>query len=259
VRARGHARHRDHLNQFHLEEITRPEDPRLGDAAALLERTFTDPNSVLGLDRIRQFLSEPASAPAPRHFHVIAAVSADAARVLGLSIFSYVPRANCGFSEYLVVDQQIRGRGLGRALFDRRKATLDADARRGAQAACNGVFIEVDSPWRTPPALLAADSFDAHERLRIFAHLGFRRVSMPYVQPPLAPDKAPVEHLDLLFAPWATRPRGESELSARWIVDTLAPIWSAWAPSVAATYLGQLQQQLTGVRDVALVDPVSPT
>jgi hypothetical protein len=57
VRARGHARHRDHLNRFHLEEITRPEDPRLGDAAALLERTFADPNSVLGLDRIRQFLS----------------------------------------------------------------------------------------------------------------------------------------------------------------------------------------------------------
>jgi hypothetical protein len=82
---------------------------------------------------------------------------------------------------------------------------------------------------------------------------------MAYVQPPLAPDKAPVEHLDLLFAPWATRPRAESELSARWIVDTLAPIWSAWAPSVAATYLAQLQQQLTDVAYVALVDPMSPT
>ncbi|HEY2593507.1 MAG TPA: hypothetical protein VGK33_06380, partial [Chloroflexota bacterium] len=247
MRPRGHARHRDHLTQFRLEEITGPEDARLGDLAALLERTFADPNSVLGLDRIRQFLSEPAGNDAQRRFHVVAAESADAARILGLSIFSYVPRANCGFSEYMVVDQHLRGRGLGRALFDRRKATLDADASRHAQSACNGVFIEVDSPWRTPPELLAADSFDAHERLRIFRHLGFRRVSLAYVQPPLAPDKAPVEHLDLLFAPWATRPRGESELSARWIVDTLAAIWSAWAPSVAPTYLAQLQQQLTGV------------
>jgi hypothetical protein len=226
--------------------------------AALLERTFADPNSVLGLDRIRQFLSEPAD-DAPRRFHVLAAESADASRVLGLSICSYVPRSNCGFSEYLVVDEHTRGRGLGRTLFDRRKAVLDADASRYAHTACNGLFIEVDSPWRAPPEVLAADSFDAHERLRIFRHLGFRRVSIAYVQPPLAPDKAPVEHMDLLFAPWAAEARSRARLQTNWIVDTLEPIWSAWAPASAREYLAQLQEQLTGACDVALVDPLNPT
>src|SRR5262249_11948361 len=158
-----------------------PEDPRLIELADLLARTFPDSNSVLGLDRIRQFLAD-GSQPAPqaaslaahdnaRRFRVLVAQDGASARVLGLSIFSYVPRANCGFSEYLVVEQSQRGHGLGRKLFDARRALLDADARAHDQSACDGLFIEVDSPWRTPPALLAAESVDAMERLRIFDHL----------------------------------------------------------------------------------------
>jgi hypothetical protein len=177
-------------------------------------------------------------------------------------MFSYIPRAICGFSEYLVVDQPLRGQGVGRALFDRRKALLDADARRGGRPACNGLFIEVDSPWRTPPELLAADGFDATERLRVFQHLGFQRVSLAYVQPPLAPGKAPVDHMDLLFAPWtsaaADGPFDAARVSATWIVATLETIWSAWAPPLSGPYLGQLQRQLGTRPDVPLVDPLNP-
>ncbi len=254
MRARSDARDRHLLNQLRVAEITRPEDARLGDLVALLERTFTDPNAVLGLDRIRQFLSDNVRG-GPRLFHVL--VADVATRIVGLSIFSYVPRSNCGFSEYLVVDQDLRGQGLGRMLFEKRKALLDVDAVGHGHRASNGLFIEVDSPWRTPPDLLAADTFDAVERVRIFDHLGFRRVAIAYVQPPLAPGKAPVDHMDLLFAPWSTDHPSDS-MDAAWITATLEAIWSAWAPGESSVHLAQLRQQLTGGPRVALVDPLNP-
>ena len=257
MRARGDARGRRSLTPpigVRIDEITRPGDPRLGDVVALLERTFTDPNSVLGLDRLREFLSAPTG-DVPRDFHALVAQASAPARVVGLSIFSYVPSSNCGFSEYLVVEESLRGQGEGRALFDSRKTVLDADALRYGNLDCNGLFIEVDSPSRTPPELLAADSFDATQRLRVFRHLGFRRVAIAYVQPPLAPGKAPVDHMDLLFAPWASDAPTDT-ISAAWIVATLRAIWSAWAPSVADAYLTQLEGQLRGARTVGLGDPL---
>jgi GNAT superfamily N-acetyltransferase len=260
VRARGDARGCHLLTRpagVHIDEITHPDDPRLSDLAALLERTFADPNSVLGLDRLREFLSGHTREPS-REFHVIVAQNRDTADVVGLSIFSYVPKSNCGFSEYLVVDHHLRGQGQGRALFDRRKTVLDAAAARRGHGACRGLFIEVDSPWRTPRALLDAESFDAMDRLRVFGHLGFRRIAIAYVQPPLAPGKAPVNTMDLLFAPWSSDARRDA-ISTDWIAATLGPIWSAWAPSVAEAYLAQLDEQLRGAPLAALVDPQDPT
>jgi hypothetical protein len=242
------------LKDVRLEEVTGPRDPRLGDLAQLLLRTFADPDSVLGLDRIQEFLSEGRS-NSRRDFHVLLAESSNAAAVVGASIFSYVVSSNCGFSEYLVVDAALRQRGLGRGLFDRRKMTLDAVALRHGQDACHGLFIEVDSPSRTPPELLSAESLDATERLRIFQHLGFHRVAVPYVQPPLAPDKKPVDYMDLLFAPWSTETPADS-IPAEWIFDTLAAIWSAWTPASFGAYLADLRRRVTTSR-VALVDPLS--
>jgi len=201
VRPRGDAGDRHLLSDIRLDEVTGPEDPRLDDLVALLQRTFADANSVLGSDRIREFLSEGAVGGL-RRFHVLVASEIDqhVARVVGTSIFSYVRRSNCGFSEYLAVDAALRQRGLARALFDRRQAVLDADAGLNGQRGCHGLFIEVDSPWRTPAALLELESLDPVERLRVFAHFGFRRVDVRYVQPPLAADKLVVDHMDLLFS-----------------------------------------------------------
>ncbi|HEY1293685.1 MAG TPA: hypothetical protein VGJ60_11430 [Chloroflexota bacterium] len=244
------------LTNIRLGEVTRPEDPRLGDLSRLLERTFADPNSVLGLDRIQQFLSESAT-DGPRRFHVTVAEHRGPPEVVGLSIFSYVVRSNCGFSEYLVVDQFLRQRGLARALFDQRKAILDADAVRHGHAACSGLFIEVDNPWRTPADLLARESFDPVERLRVFAHFGFRRVALAYTQPPLAPDKDAVDHMDLLFVPWARASQTDA-IPSEWILRTLEPIWSAWTPESAGTYLERLRRELT-TPTVALIDPLNTT
>lgn len=214
----------------------------------LLARTFADPNSVLGLDRMQEFLNQdPASTG--RVFNIL--VSEDASgRVIGGSVFSYVAASNCGFSEYLVLEPAARGQGLGRKLFDRRGAILDEHANRHGNIRCRGVFIEVDSPERTPPELLAAETMDATRRLRVFGHLGFKRVDVAYVQPPLGADKQAVDYLDLLFAPspWSL-PMGV--IPVDWILETVAPIWTAWTP-LASQYLQEMRERIGSARLVSL-------
>jgi GNAT superfamily N-acetyltransferase len=231
-----------------LSELRDPLDPRLTQLSALLNATFPDPNSVLGPDRIKEFLAEKGGS---RRFTVV--VSEEDQAVVGGTIFSYVPGSNCGFSEYIVADRRRRGLGLGRQLFDARKAILDELAARHGLGKCHGLFIEADNPKRTPSEFADAEratALEAYERLRLFAHLGFHRVDIPYVQPPLAVDKEPVDYLDLLFAPWT----GEAHhIPADWIFDTVEPIWSAWSPATFATHLARLKARVLA-SDVHLLD-----
>lgn len=210
-----------------IRRLRGPDDGLLNAVAHLLEDTFSDPNTTLGVDRMREFLASPQHSPG-REFFILTAN--DARHLLGVTIFSYVPASNCGFSEYLVVRRDARGQRVGRHLFDARLDRLHAAARQVGHPHARGLFIEVENPSRTPPDVLEAErstAMDPDERLRLFAHLGFRRVDLRYVQPPLAAGKQPVDYLDLLFrphTPCATIPRA-------WIVETLEPIWRAWAPT----------------------------
>src|SRR5207247_2130001 len=233
LKVRTEYNHRASSCNVRLKEIVSPDDPDLKDLSALMDITFADPNTVLSLDRMQEFLA--ANQPgAPRRFCVL--VASDPARdrpVVGGSVFSYVERSNCGFSEYLLADHAARGRGLGRQLFEGRKAMLDAEARRVGHAACNGVFIEVDDPERSPKAFVGAEretALDAWERRRLFDHLGFRHVPVPYVQPALGPGKRAIDYLDLLFATWQPEAIARGRIPNDWIFDTLEVIWSAWSP-----------------------------
>jgi GNAT superfamily N-acetyltransferase len=211
--------------------------------------TFADPNVVLGLDRMQEFLAANER-NTERRFHVLSA--RDGEQVVGLSVFSYARASNCGFSEYIVVVSTARGTGLGRKLFDRRKAILDADARQAGEQRCRGLFIEADDPRRVPPEHVTAEretAIDPVERRRIFAHLGFWRIDVPYVQPPLAAGKAAVDYLDLLFAPWDGN---QNDISAQAVLDTLRPIWGAWAPRECEDHLARLARYLGG-RSTALL------
>jgi len=207
-----------------LVDIQDPHDPLVRSVADLLLEVFADPNTVLGADRLREFL---ASSAAERKFNILAL--SDNQRLAGATVFSYVPRSNCGFSEYLVLRGAERARGLGRMLINARRTRLEADARAAGFEACNGLFIEADNPDRTPTPLLQAEretAIDAVERLRMFGHLGFFRVDFTYVQPPLAAGKTAVDYLDLLFAPFSGSMR---EVPANWVIDTLTPVWRGWA------------------------------
>jgi GNAT superfamily N-acetyltransferase len=228
-----------------LREIVAAEDPALGELSVLLARTFADPNVVLSADRLRTFLRDNR-ADGPREFCVLVAEStAPASRLRGGTVFSYVPAAGCGFSEYLVVDAARRGEGLGRRLVEARTARLDTAARAAGLPAAHGTFIETDDPRRIPAELARLErqtAMDPVARVRLFAHLGFRLVDVPYVQPPLGPGQAAVDYLQLLFAPAAP---DRQELPTEWLLATLEPIWTAWAPDTAAAQLARLRVSLT--------------
>jgi GNAT superfamily N-acetyltransferase len=237
-----------------LKQIDNPDDPQLAEVHSLLAEILADPNTVLGLDRLREFLA--ANRPsAPRRFYVLVA-SDPSDRIIGATIFSYVVASNCGFSEYIVTAGDVRGGGVGRQLVDGRKALLDTAARQhGLGTTCRGVFIEVDNPDRTPADLLAQEqetALDAHERWRIFDHLGFRRVDLAYVQPALGEGKAAVDYMDLMFLAWDAATRDAARIPAAWILDTVQVIWSSWAPRTWATHHAILKTQL-GTAEVALL------
>jgi hypothetical protein len=224
-----------------MRRLSDPDDPDLEAMAGLLQAVFPDPNTVLGLDRLREFVAERG---ANRVFNAM--VARDTGNVVGCTVFSYVPASNCGFSEYIAADQRVRGGGLGRALFDARRAVLDEQARSAGRGACNGLFIEADNPARVPTALGEQErqtAMDAAERLSVFAHFGFKRVDVAYVQPPLAVEKAAVSYMDLLFAPW----RGQaSAIDSAWIIETLEPIWRAWSADTWAVELSALRERIRG-------------
>jgi hypothetical protein len=97
----------------------------------------------------------------------------------------------------------------------------------------------------------AETALEGWARLRLFDHLGFRRVDVPYVQPPLAPDKQPIDYMDLLFAPWQAQAAANARIPSGWVVDTLEAIWSAWTPATAAEHLARLRHDIVS-GDVAL-------
>jgi hypothetical protein len=236
-----------------VRRVRDPEDRALAELSSLLHAAFADPNTVLELDRMQAFLAQPLPRQPDRHFCVV--VAEEGSVVAGGTVFSYVPATHCGFSEYLVARKERHGQGLGRLLFDARQAVLNELARESGQTSCRGLFIEADNPQRTPPDLQAREretAMDAVTRLQVFAHLGFLRVEVDYVQPPLGPGKQPVAYLDLLFAPWDERVRQEARVPAAWVSDTLCPIWASWAPEDAASDCEALRHRL-GTSPVALV------
>jgi GNAT superfamily N-acetyltransferase len=227
-----------------VRRVSDPADAALGALSRLLYAMFGDPDVVLDLERMQAFLSEPADS-ARRHFRVL--VAEDGGTLVGGTVFSYVPASNCGFSEYLVVARHRHGQGLGRQLVDARRAELDRQARGSGQAACHGLFIEADDPTRTPPALLAREretAMDSVARLELFAHLGFLRVDVAYVQPPLGPAKQPVTYLDLLFAAWDEQSQRDRHVPAAWVYDTVGPIWDSWVPGSSTPHSVGLRERL---------------
>jgi GNAT superfamily N-acetyltransferase len=229
-----------------LREIADPDDSDLIGVARLLATTFADPNTVLDLDRLREFVSLNRSGGA-RRFHVLVASEPGGDGLIGATVFSYVGASNCGLSEYIVVSKPARGRGTGRLLFDERRAVLDRDARLHDRERCHGLFIEVDHPEHTPPELLEAEqetALDAWQRWRIFDHFGFRRVDLAYVQPPLADAKTAVDYLALMFLPWDAAARRSARIPRDWVLETLQPIWMGWAPRRYLSFFETLQRQL---------------
>lgn len=239
------------LVEVDLRQLEGPRDPDLPALHALMAEVFADPNLVFSRERLQEFLAE-ADAP-DRKYHIL--VVRRGGQMVGGTIFAYLPEANCGFSEYIMLRPEARGVGLGRQLFEERRRILDADARRCGYDACRGLFIETENPDRTPAEFLAQEletSLDARVRLQMFGRMGFRRCDAPYIHLPLGPDQEPVDYLDLLFAPWDARVQAEGRIPSRWIEQSMVPMWQRWAPDRYHSAVTRFAREV-GDRPVALL------
>ena len=125
------------------------------------------------------------------NYHLL--IAFEGGRPCGGAISDYLADANAGAIEFLVVDAQQRGSGLGLSLLQRTEALLGEDAKRaGKQLDC--VVAEMNDPFR-PGAL--DDCFDPFVRLRIWERWGYARLDFPYEQPALSDDQRAVSHLIL--------------------------------------------------------------
>lgn len=112
--------------------------------------------------------------------HVLLARGADDV-ILGGAVCEYYRESSCGLLTYLLVAEQARGTGIGRALTRAALSALRDDAERHG-AALHAVFAEAEDPRATDdPARRAYRT----ARLTLLAKLGAALVDVRFVQPDL--------------------------------------------------------------------------
>lgn len=99
-------------------------------------------------------------------------------RLYGGMACEYYRDSRCGLLTYLVVDPTQTQRGLARRLIQRAILLLKRDAL-DAGTVLRGVFSETEDPDQ---AAAEGNAMSPQQRLIALAHLGARRLDIPYVQ-----------------------------------------------------------------------------
>jgi len=132
----------------------------------------------------------------------VALAEVNGAPVGGANLLATLVPDGCGGMQatanlnYVYLLPEARGRGLLRPLVAAVRGAVAARFREGGAPL---LFLEQNDPFRMTAEDYVRDSeaagIDQVDRLRIWARLGARIVDFPYVQPPLAPDRAPEDSL----------------------------------------------------------------
>jgi GNAT superfamily N-acetyltransferase len=159
-------------------------------------------------------------------FHVVLALDAqdETPDIMAGIVFSYYVHSKCGLIGYLVVSPRHQRKGLGRFLMTKAISMLEEDARRTtgsndsrrsratstdlsllgeinsrktttSSSPLKEIFLEANSPELVSKE---EDTFPPNERIQVFSRLGFKKVDMKFVQPPLADHKKPCYNLWLM-------------------------------------------------------------
>ncbi len=226
-----------------VRRVTDPLDPAIAGFGALQSSTYFEPEMLIPAAYIGRMLSGEGT----RQNALL--VVEDAERVVAGTLFHFLAASNAGFSSYLAVAQDYRGRGLARRLHEARLGRL-MEISDGLLA---GVFIDVVNPSR-----LSADELqrehrigsDPVQRLKAFSQLGFRRVDVRYEQPTGGSGGGPVTNMDLLFCPVAPA----DTISTRLVVDTMRAYWTPWLGASVAEREAQALQTRAGGEEIALLE-----
>ena len=186
------------------------------------------------------------------NYHIILALDGD--RTVAASVSDYLAKPNCGVIEFLLVDQLVRGTGLGKLVHDATLKAFHADASAAGQNAVDGVVIELNDPFRVAPQ---DDNYDPFARALIWDRWGYGRLCFPYVQPALSDDQEPVTCRLLGMKPIA--PALQHGVPSATICDVLEG-YLRWAmrieqPELDPTFTA-MKQYLSGQATVQL-EPLS--
>ncbi|ADV66360.1 GNAT family N-acetyltransferase [Deinococcus maricopensis] len=221
-----------------IRAVTDPSDPAIAAFGALQERAYFEPDMLIPAPYIAHMLARPGGA---RRDTLLVAED-ERGRVLGGTLFHYLPDAGTGFSSFLGVEADARGRGVARALNAARRETL-----QGQGAA--GVFIDVVNPERLSDEQRAAEAAvgsDPRSRRASFHALGFRTVDVRYEQPVGGEDGGPVTDMDLLYQPFTDE---QGSVPAALVSETMRAYWTPWLGAVRAAQHAQELQDRAGGRE----------
>jgi hypothetical protein len=228
-----------------IREVEDPEDAAIDGFGRLQRAVYFAPETLIPAQYIPQMLGLQTGAR--RNFLVVAELNG---RVVGGTLFHWLADAGSGFSSFMGVDRQLRGRGVARRMHAARFDVLD----RAAGGRCAGVFIDVVNPVRLSPEDLQRErqvGSDPWVRRRVFGRLGFRQVDIRYEQPVGGPNGGPVTILDLLYCPHEPVDSVPTAL----VVATMRAYWSAWLGASADRHARALESRARGAAHLALISP----
>lgn len=194
---------REAVPTFHELRITRKAD------IALLKRFYDDcfvpefpnRNERESFENITEYLRrKEAGWFEKNNYHVVVVLDGDVP--IGGSVSDYLVEPNAGVIEYLVVQPQYRGCGLGSRLLEHTERLLHQDADYSRGRPLDWVVGELDDPYLTPGP---SNRFDPFTRARIWHNWGYRMLDFPYLQPPLSRDKSAVHTLVLMAKTCSSR------------------------------------------------------
>lgn len=228
-----------------IREVRDPYDPAIAGFGKMQEAAYFAPETLIPGRYIPQLLADPT-----RNFLIVAELDG---RVVGGTLFHWLAEAGSGFSSFLGVEREWRGHGIARRLHQKRFEVLDGMA--GGPVA--GVFIDVVSPIRLPPAEFEREhkaGTDPFERRQVFAQLGFCQVDIRYEQPVGGPNGGPVTILDLLFCPHEPT----DEVPTSLVVATMQAYWTPWFGRPGAIrHAHELEARAHGAARLKLISPVA--
>lgn len=223
-----------------VRRVTDPDDPALTAFGQIQEQSYYAPDMLIPPGAFPHLVA--GRGRGERRDRILVAEDVPG-RVLGGTVYHLLPGA--GFSSFVAVAREARGRGVSRALHTARLEDVRAHGLAGLFA--DSVFPErQDAADREAEAQVG---MDPRVRRRALHALGYRTVDVPYWQPVGGPNGGPLTDLDLLYHSL----NGADSVPTDLVTSTLRAYWSAWLGQSRARREAEALAERAGQGTLALL------
>lgn len=147
-------------------------------------KSFPNKDECEDLDTIKKYMLKSSNSP---YWDYEVILAFDDGVVIGGIIFDYMRSRNTAFIEFIAIDASYRTQRIGVRLFDFAMDVLNSKAKELGYVGIRYVFAEMDNPKYR--------GNDTMNYLYFNSKLGFRKLDIDYIQPPLIEGKEPVTTL----------------------------------------------------------------